>query len=68
MNDNVLEARDPYVERRLRALERAVAGLTVEVATLRAAATGEDVTSEQPVGVLEAGHRLFVARLKGGRA
>lgn len=61
------EARDPYVERRLRALERAVADLGVEVARLRAAATGEDVTVEQPVGVLEAGHRAFVERIHGGR-
>jgi hypothetical protein len=46
---------------RLMALER-------RVADLERAAAGEDVTVEQPVGVLEAGHRAFIERIRGGRA
>jgi hypothetical protein len=54
------EARDPYVERRLRVLEQQVAAI--------ARALGlDDATEEQPVGALEQGHRDFVERIKGGR-
>jgi hypothetical protein len=55
-----MEARDPYVERRLADLERRVAALEAEVAALR----GEEVTAEQPMGQLEAGHQAFVERLR----
>jgi hypothetical protein len=51
-----------------RALEERVAVLERQVRALQAALGEGDETVEQPLGVLEAGHRDFVARIKGGRA